>query len=81
VTKVPLQRESLMPILIGMTVYSTAQVAKAIGVDKQTLLRWLWAGKLPEPKEIMGTLGSRVWSEAELKRAKAYREQNYRKRS
>ena len=70
-----------MPIFIGMTIYSTAQVAKAIGVDKQTLLRWLWAAKLAEPKQTMGTLNSRVWSEADLKRAKVYREQNYRKRS
>lgn len=62
--------------------YSTAEVAKAIGVSKMTLLRWLYAGKLPEPrKETFGGVESRVWSESDLNRAKHYREQNYRKRS
>ena len=61
--------------------YSTAQVADAIGVSKKTLLRWLYAGELPEPKQTVGTLNNRVWTEAELKRAKTHRERNYRKRS
>jgi predicted site-specific integrase-resolvase len=62
--------------------YSTAEVATAIGVSKKTLLRWLYAGKLPEPKhEIFGGVESRVWSESDLKRARAFREQHYYKRS
>lgn len=61
--------------------YSTAQVADAIGVSKKTLLRWLWSGKVTEPKQTVGTMNSRVWSEADLNRAKLYREQSYRKRS
>lgn len=64
------------------TSYSTGEVAKTIGVDKSTLLRWLYAGKLPEPKsETFGGVESRVWSAADLERAKAFREQHYRKRS
>jgi excisionase family DNA binding protein len=64
------------------TSYSTSEVAKAIGVDKSTLLRWLYAGKLPEPKsETFGGVESRIWSEADLERAKAFREQRYRRRS
>ena len=47
-----------------------------------TLLRWLWAGKLKEPKhETFGGVDNRIWSAADLERARAYREQNYRKRS
>jgi predicted site-specific integrase-resolvase len=62
--------------------YSTAQVAKLIGVDKSTLLRWLYAGKLAEPKhQSFGGVDNRVWSETDLQRAKAHREQMYRKRS
>jgi predicted site-specific integrase-resolvase len=62
--------------------YSTAEVARAIEVDKSTLLRWLYAGKLPEPKhESFGGVESRIWSEADLARARAFREQHYRKRS
>ena len=64
------------------TDYSTAEVAKAIGVDKSTLLRWLYAGKLAEPKhETFGGVDSRIWSAVDLERAKTFREQNYRKRS
>jgi predicted site-specific integrase-resolvase len=63
------------------TSYSTAEVAKLIEVDKSTLLRWLYAGKLQEPKhETFGGVESRVWSEADLAKAKAFREQRYRKR-
>lgn len=59
---------------------TTAQVADAIKVSKKTLLRWLWSGKLEEPKQTVGTLESRLWTKADLDRAKRYREQNYRKR-
>jgi predicted site-specific integrase-resolvase len=76
---------SLMPIPIHTvmkTIYSTAEVARAIGVNKTTLLRWLYAGKLQEPKhETFGGVESRVWSAADLERAKAFKEQRYRKRS
>ena len=45
------------------TGFSTAEVAAAIQVNKSTLLRWLYAGKLPEPKhETFGGVESRVWS-------------------
>jgi ABC-type hemin transport system ATPase subunit len=64
------------------TSYSTAEVAKLIGVDKSTLLRWLTAAKLPEPpREIFGGVESRIWSAADLARARQYKEQHYRKRS
>jgi predicted site-specific integrase-resolvase len=61
-----------------MASYSTAQVARQVGVDKKTLLRWLYCGKLAEPKTIK-TPGAtiRVWSEADLQRAARYKEQNY----
>ena len=68
-----------MSIVMDMArLYSTAEVATAIGVTKKTLLRWLWSGKLKEPAQKMGT--SRVWSEADLNRAKRYGESS-RKRS
>ena len=62
--------------------YSTAEVAKAIEVSKKTLLRWSYSGKLPEPKhERFGGVESRIWSAADLERARAFREQRYHKRS
>jgi len=61
-----------------MASYSTAQVARKIGVDKKTLLRWLYADKLAEP-EIIKMPGAtiRVWNQADVKRAIRYKEQNY----
>lgn len=63
--------------------YTTAEVAKEIGVDKSTLLRWLYAGKLAEPKEklTVGSIDNRVWSAADLERARKFKEEHYRKRS
>jgi hypothetical protein len=77
-----LTSDQLMSIVADMTqMYSTAQVASAIGVSKKTILRWLWSGKLAEPKQTIGAGDSRVWTEADLNRAKRHRERNYRKRS
>jgi predicted site-specific integrase-resolvase len=63
-----------------MAQYSTHQVARAVGVNKSTLLRWLYAGKLAEPTIVeTPTSVIRIWSDADLKRAQRYKEQNYRK--
>ena len=63
-----------------MTSYSTGQVATEIGVHKLTLLRWLYAGKLSEPRHrTEGGQDVRIWSERDLERARKYREANYRK--
>ena len=35
-----------------VTEYSTDQVAKTLGIDKSTLLRWLYSGRLAEPKIV-----------------------------
>jgi len=43
--------------------YSTARVAERAGVHRDTLLRWLRAGKVPEPKR--DARGWRVFTEAE----------------
>lgn len=57
--------------IISMRGYSTAQVAKAIGVSKNTILRWLYAGTLKEPEQIkVGGMTWRVWSEADIARAR-----------
>ena len=63
-----------------MANYSTAQVARKIGVDKKTLLRWLYAGKVAEPKMVKTPASNiRVWTEGDLVRVSRFKEQNYRK--
>lgn len=51
--------------------YSTAQVAKIIGVSKNTLLRWLYQGRLKEPRR-MDIAGKdwRVWTALDIRRAR-----------
>ena len=62
--------------------FSTAEVAKEIKVSKGTLLRWLQTGQLEDPKrETFGGVESRIWTAADLERAKQFREQRYGKRS
>ena len=60
--------------------YSTLEVAERVGVDKQTLLRWLWAGKIHEPKcYVSGGIKLRYWTDHDLERVRKYKELNYRK--
>lgn len=65
-----------MPIVSGIDIidmkgYTTAQVAKAIGVSKNTLLQWLYAGRLREPKRVMvGAIEWRMWTGADVDRAR-----------
>jgi hypothetical protein len=51
-----------------------------VKVDKQTLLRWLWAGKIPEPRLIEnGGQKIRLWTDGDVKKVRTYKEANYRK--
>ena len=63
-----------------MRTYSTANVARRIGVHKMTLLKWLWANKIPEPPhQTAGGQDVRLWSDQDLKRVLKYKEANYRR--
>lgn len=84
VIKVLLIRSRLTPMVIGIVKvsYTTAEVARVAGVDRQTLFRWLWAGKVPEPKQItFGGMSMRVWTAKELEQVKEYKKLHYRRRS
>lgn len=63
-----------------MKTYSTAQVARMIGVHKQTLLRWLYAGSIPEPKRYSSSgVDFRIWTDRDVERIRRYKGANYRK--
>ena len=47
-----------------MKYLTTLQAAHALDVSKQTLLNWLYAGKVPEPPR--NGKGYRLWSEARI---------------
>ena len=60
-------------------IYSTAEVARIVGVHKVTLVRWLLAGRLEEPRRSsLGGQVLRLWSDRDLARAKAFKNANYR---
>jgi DNA-binding transcriptional MerR regulator len=60
--------------------HSTSKVAKLLGIDKATLLRWLRSGKIPEPRRLTnGGVNARVWSDQDVERARKYKLKNYRK--
>src|SRR5579862_1055394 len=57
---------------------STGQVAKAVGVSKSTLIRWIKCGFLPEPELVLaGQVGLRVWRKEDYLRALRHRERYY----
>jgi hypothetical protein len=61
--------------------YTTGEVAAEIGVDKSTLLRWLYTGKIAEPsQQIIGGVTFRIWTGKDLLKAKKHREERYRRR-
>ncbi len=43
------ENPTLLPSGSKMKYLTTLEVAHELGVSKQTLLNWLYAGKLPEP--------------------------------
>jgi predicted site-specific integrase-resolvase len=63
-----------------MSPLSTVQVAKAVGVTRVTLERWLSSGKVRRPKTIsIGSGTFRKWTTADVKRVRKFKEENYRK--
>jgi DNA-binding transcriptional MerR regulator len=70
-----------MLIAICVSVYSTQEVANLVGVHKLTLLRWLYTGRIAEPRHArIAMQNHRVWSERDLERVRKFKEANYRKK-
>jgi len=55
--------------MVVKKVYKTAQVAKILGVHKNTVFYWLKTGKVKEPKRD-AIFNGRLWTETDLKRLK-----------
>jgi hypothetical protein len=63
-----------------MVSYSTAQVAAEIGISKLTLIRWLVAGKIEEPRRVkQAGVEFRIWTQRDVERVRKFKEANYRK--
>jgi hypothetical protein len=63
-----------------MATFSTAQVAREIGISKLTLIRWLLGGKVSEPRRV-SQVGQeiRIWTDRDVERVRKYKQENYRK--
>jgi hypothetical protein len=60
--------------------YSTATVASEVGISKLTLIRWLMAGKIREPRRVkQGGIELRLWTARDVERVRRYKLENYRK--
>jgi len=63
-----------------MKTWSTTEVARIVEVHKATLLRWLYAGSIPEPKRYRnGGVDFRIWTERDVERVRKFKAANYRK--
>jgi excisionase family DNA binding protein len=61
-----------------MATYSTAQVAKILGIGTDTLHRWLKEKKVAAPKlTFVGGVKVRLWSETDLDIAKRFKAEHY----
>lgn len=63
-----------------MKTFSTGQVAEMIGVHKLTMIRWLLAGRVKEPRRVkQGGVELRIWTDRDVERVREYKQKNYRK--
>jgi predicted DNA-binding transcriptional regulator AlpA len=58
--------------------HSTAQVARKVGIGKQTLHRWIREGKVSAPrKQRVGGVVVRLWSGEDVDRVRKFKAANY----
>jgi predicted site-specific integrase-resolvase len=60
--------------------YSTVQVARKLGVARDTLSRWMKEGLKPPKLQRVGGILVRLWGEMDFRRARAYSKARYRKK-
>jgi excisionase family DNA binding protein len=54
--------------------FSTGEVAKQIGVSRQTLQTWIAAGRIAAPKAFeVGGMSVRMWTAADVERVRKFK--------
>lgn len=61
------------------TLFTTRQVAEALGITRATLQAWIAAGNVEAPALPAPGMGVRLWSKADVERVKTYKRMLYRK--
>ncbi len=58
--------------------YSTVQAAKLLGVGRDSLYRWMRAGKIKGTRVVaLGGVRIRLWTERDLEQVRKFMEKNY----
>jgi excisionase family DNA binding protein len=61
-----------------MLTYSISEAARVLQVDRRTLHRWIREKQIPTPStQTISGIRCRLWTEAEMKKLKAYKAANY----
>ncbi len=59
---------------------STAEAARAVGIDRMTLQRWIRAGRIKAPKPVLRNgRGVRLWLASDMEQLRRTKEQTYRR--
>jgi excisionase family DNA binding protein len=59
---------------------TTVEAAKAVGIARHTLQRWIHEGRVKAPKPILRNgRGVRLWSDADMRKLAQIKEETYRK--
>ena len=67
-------------VLVSQPTKTTEEAAKAVGMGRVTLQRWIAAGKVRAPKtQLIDGHGVRLWSEEDISRLRKSKEEIYRK--
>ena len=65
---------------MNRTTYTTRDAAKAVGITRITLQRWIAAGKIRAPRtRLVKGVGKRLWSGEDISRLRKAKEEIYRK--
>ncbi len=63
-----------------MAELTTGEAAKAVGIDRITLQRWIRAGKVKAPKPLLRNgRGVRLWSPADIESLRRTKQKIHRK--
>ncbi len=66
--------------LHAMKKYTTVQVARLLGIGRDTLYRWMRAKKIKPPRvEMVGDMRLRQWTKQDVDQVRAFMAENYHK--
>ena len=66
-------------VIVSRT-HTTAEAAKAVGITRITLQRWIASGKIKAPRpSLRGSVGLRLWTDTDVARLQRAKEEIYRK--